>query len=133
MLIGLLIGWLFLGGHGAEGVSLWFFGGQTAQQMRVQLESAVPEGARGEVSQTLNQIEQDYKSAQAQRTSLEKDILAAMEQHDTPAAKFDALETRAQAINSSAGKNMLDLRFKLRGQLSEVQWGLLFPPAPVSK
>jgi hypothetical protein len=135
MLIALLIGWLFLGGRGGDDPSLWFFGGQTAQQMSVQLESAVPEASRNAVSETLGQIEQDYKNLQTQRKSLEKDTLAAMEQHDTPPAQFDALETRAEAMNTSAGKNMLDLRFKLRGQLSDVQWGLLFSPpaAPASK
>jgi hypothetical protein len=134
MLIALLLGCLFLGSRGADDASLWFFGGQTVQQMNVQLESAVPEASRNAVSQTLGQIEQDYKNLQAERKSLEKDVLAAMEQHDTPPAQFEALKTRAEAINASAGKNMLDQRFKLRGQLSDVQWGLLFQPpaAPTS-
>jgi hypothetical protein len=88
----------------------------------------VPEATRNEVSQTLGQIEQDYKNHLSERASLEKDVLAAMEQHDTPAEQFHEFETRADAINASARKNMLDLRFKLRGQLSDVQWGLLFSP-----
>ena len=128
MLIGLLIGWLLLRGHGGDDLSFWFFGAQTAQQMTVQLESAVPEPTRTAVNQTLSQIEQDYKNLQSQRSSLEKEVLSAMEQHDTPREKFDAFQTRADSMNATETKNMLDLRFKLRGQLTEVQWGLLFTP-----
>jgi hypothetical protein len=128
MLISLLIGWFFLSRHGADDATLWFFGGQSAQQMSVQLESAVPADTRGAVSQTLSQIEQDYKNLQSQRSSIEKDALDAMQQHATPRERFQELQTRADTLNASASRNMLDLRFKLRGQLSEVQWGLLFSP-----
>jgi len=59
------------------------------------------------------------------RTSLEKDALAALERHDTTSARFHA---RADAINASATEKMLDVRFLMREQLSEVQWRSLFPP-----
>jgi hypothetical protein len=126
MLIGLLMGWLLLRGHGGDDLSLWFFNGQTPQQLSVQLESAVPEATRGAINQTLSQIERDYKNLQSQRSSLEKDVLSAMEQHDTPPGQFQQFQTRADAINATATKEALDLRFKLRGQLTDVQWGLLF-------
>jgi hypothetical protein len=49
-----------------------------------------------------------------------------MEQHDTPTDTFAEFQTRADAMNTAATRNMLNQRFTLRGQLTEVQWALLF-------
>ena len=76
----------------------------------------------------LELIEKEYKNLESQRTSLEKDVLAALERHDTTSDQFHTFQTRADAINASATEKMLDVRFLIREQLSEVQWRSLFPP-----
>lgn len=128
MLIGLLIGWLFFGGHGG-GAELWFFGDRTPKQMSAEVAKVVPDAAlRNVTDYNLSLVEKAYRDLQSQRSSLEKDVLAALERHDTPATQFQTLTARADEINASATKTMLDVRFLVREQLSEAQWRALFPP-----
>jgi hypothetical protein len=127
MLMALLIGWLFLKGHG--GGELWFFGGRTTHQMSTELAKVVPnEELRNTTNYNLGLIEKQYKDLESERSKLEKEVLAALERHDTPTEQFDTFETRADEINASASKNMLDVRFLMREQLSDAQWRSLFPP-----
>lgn len=127
MLIGLLIGWLFLRGHG--GGNLWFFGDRTPKQISAEVAKVVPDKAtQNDTNGNLDLIEQTYKNLQSQRSSLEKDVLAALERHDTPIEQLRTFETRADEINASATKSMLRVRFAMRAQLSEAQWHSLFPP-----
>jgi hypothetical protein len=126
MLMALLLGWLLLGGSGSE---LWFFGDRTPEQMKKEVAKVVPDSAtRSLVDDTLNRIEKESKSLQSEHSKLAKDVLAALENHDTSVAQFHALEARGDAINGGAGETMLDLRFTLRNQLSDAQWRTLFPP-----
>jgi len=127
VLIALLIGWLFLGGRG--GGDLWFFGGRTPHQMSAEGAKVVPDKELQNATRyNLELIEKEYKNLESQRTSLEKDVLAALERHDTTSDQFHTFQTRADAINASATEKMLDVRFLIREQLSEVQWRSLFPP-----
>jgi hypothetical protein len=127
VLIALLLGWLFLGGHG--GGDLWFFGGRTPHQMSAEVDKVVPDKeVQNATKYNLSLIERDYKSLESQRAKLKKDVLAALERHDTTIEQFHTFETRADAINVSATKNILDVRFLMREQLSEAQWRSLFPP-----
>jgi hypothetical protein len=131
MLIALVLGWLLLGRSG--GSELWFFGDRTPQQMNKEIAKVAPDSiTRGAADYTLEMIEKESKSLQSERSKLARDVLAALENHDTSAAQFQALEARGDAINSGAGKTMLDLRFILRSQLSDAQWRTLFPPSPAS-
>lgn len=131
MLIALLIGYLFLGGGGGGG--LWYLGGVTPHQLQKGLEKVVPDkDSRKPIAETVDLIEKESKYLDSERKKLEKEVLAALKRHDTPAAQFHAFEEQADAINASANRNLLDLRFKLRSQLSESQWHMLFPPTPAS-
>lgn len=126
MLIALLIGWLFLG-HG--GSQPWFFGDRTPHEMRAEVAKVVPDKEmRNTTDYNLSLVEEEYKSLESQRSSLEKEILAAMERHDTAPEEFHALEKRADEINATATKKILDVRFVMREQLSDAQWRALFPP-----
>src|SRR5215469_8239550 len=131
MLIALLIGYLFLAGGGAGG--LWYLGGLTPHQLQKELEKVVPDkDSRRPIGETVELIEKESKTLDGERKKLEKEVLAALKRHDTPATQFRAFEEQADAINANANQNLLDLRFKLRSQLSESQWRMLFPPTPAS-
>jgi hypothetical protein len=128
MLIALLLGWLFLShGHGAG--DLWFFGGRTPHEMRAEVARIVPDKeVQNTTNYNLSLIEKEYQSLESQRSSLEKEVLAALERHDTPAEELQAIERRADQINADATKKMLDVRFVMREQLSDAQWRALFAP-----
>jgi len=131
MLIALLIGYLFLAGGGGGG--LWYLGGLTPHQLQKELEKVVSDkDTRKPIAETVNLIEKESKNLDSERKKLEKEVLAALKRHDTPAAQFQAFEERADSINASSTRNLLDLRFKLRSQLSEAQWHMLFPSLPAS-
>jgi len=125
MLIALILGYLFLGGsHGAP----WFFGGQSAHQMSKEVGRIEPDKERRkEVERTLKQIEDEYRKVGATRSKLGKETLKALEQHDASDEQFRAIIQNAEALNTSANKALLDLRFTLRGQLTDSQWRALFP------
>jgi hypothetical protein len=126
MLMALLVGWLFLG-HG--GGDLWFFGGRTAHQMSAEVAKVVPDKElQNTTNYNLSLIEKQYKNLQSESSSLEKEVLAALTRHDTPTEQFHTLQTRANEINASATKKMLDARFVMREQLTDAQWRALFPP-----
>jgi hypothetical protein len=79
----------------------------------------------------LSLIEKEYESLESQRSSFDKEVLAALERYDTPPEELHAVGRRADEINASATKKMLDVRFVMREQLSDAQWRALFPaPAP---
>ena len=127
MLIALLLGWLFLGGHG--GGDLWFFGGRTPHQVSAEVAKVVPDKElQNATKYNLELIEKEYKDLGSQRARLEKDVLAALERHDTTTDQFHTFQARADVINANATKKMLDVRFLMREQLSDVQWRSLFPP-----
>jgi len=127
MLMALLIGWLFMRGHG--GGELWFFGDRTAKQMSAEVAKVVPDKETQNVTNyNLGLIEKAYTNALSQRATLEKELLKALERHDTPPEHFRTIEMRADEINASATKNILDTRFLMREQLSDAQWRALFAP-----
>ena len=127
MLIALLLGYLFLGG-GSSG-SPWFFGGHSSHQMSKEVARIEPDnGKRKQIDETLKQIEKETKNLESQRSKLERDTLKALEDHRTTAEQFHELTQQADEINTGATKTLLDLRFTLRGQLSDAQWRQLFPP-----
>jgi hypothetical protein len=127
MLVALLLGTLLLGGSAG---GLWFFGGQTPHQLQKEVVKLEPDKtSRKPIDETLDQIEVQYKRLQSERKELEKDVFAAMERHDTPAGEFRTLAARSDKISASVGRDLLDLRFGLRSQLSAEQWRKLFPPS----
>jgi len=128
VLIALLLGYLFLSGGGSGG--LWYLGGLTPHQLHKELEKVVPDKAtRKPITETVAMIETESKQLDNERKKLEKEVLAALKRHDTPPAQFRAFEERADTINANSTRNLLNLRFKLRSQLSEAQWRMLFPAA----
>ena len=128
MLIALLLGYLLLGGTDS---GPWFLGGETYHQMAKEVAKTEPDkDKRKELDRTVKQIEEEAKRLKSERSKLEKEMLAALENHDTPAERFQQLGQRADSINTDATKSLLELRFRLRGQLSEEQWRQLFPPPP---
>jgi hypothetical protein len=132
VLVALLMGWLFLRGHGGS-EELWFFGDRTTKQMSAEVAKVVPDKATQNVtSYNLGLIEQAYKNGLSQRQSLEKQLLTALERHDIPAEQFHTLAARTDEIGATATKNMLDVRFLMSEQLSDAQWRSLFPPPGAS-
>jgi hypothetical protein len=128
MLIALLLGWLFLG-HGQGKGELWFFGDRTAHELRAEVAKVVPDKeTQNTTNYNLGLIETEYKNLESERSRLEKEALAALERHDTPMEELQAIESRADEINASATKKMLDVRFVMREQLSAAQWRSLFSP-----
>lgn len=126
MLMALLIGWLFLHHGGGEP---WFFGGRTPHEMRAEIAKVVPDKElQNTTNYNLSQVEEGYKSLESERSDLEKQIMAALERHDTPPQDLHEIEKRADEINASATKKILDVRFVMREQLSDAQWRALFPP-----
>ena len=132
MLMALLIGWLFLGGHGGS-EQLWFFGDRTPKQMSAEVAKVVPDAARQNVAlYNVGLIEKAYKNGLSQRESLEKELLAALERHDTPTEEFQTVGARADEIGATATKDMLDVRFLMSEQLTDAEWASLFPPPAAS-
>ena len=124
MLWALLFGYFFLG---RSSVAFWLYGDQTTKQMQKQLAQIEPDKAgRKAASLTLDQIQSESDRWRAVRTQFSKDVFATLARHDATPADFATLEWRADAINSASTKAFLDLRFKLREQLSETQWRSLF-------
>jgi len=127
MLMALLIGWLFLRGHG--GADYWFLGGRTPHQIREEVAKVVPDKEiQNTTNYNLGLIEKTYKDLESERSKLEKDVLAALERHDTPKEQFHRFEAQADEIDATATKSMLDVRFVMREQLSAAQWRALFAP-----
>jgi hypothetical protein len=128
VLIALLCGWFFLGRHGG-GEELWFFSDRTPKQMSAEVAKVVPDKETQNVtSYNLGLIEKAYKDGISQRQSFEKELMAALERHDTTTEQFHAIGARADEIGVSAAKNMVDARFLMSEQLSDAQWSSLFPP-----
>jgi hypothetical protein len=131
MLIALLLGTLFLGGSSG---GPWFLAGQTPYQLQKEVAKLEPDkSSREPIDYTLYEIERQSKRLESERSGLENDVFAALKNHDTPAEQFRVFEARADQINANLGRDLLDLRFKLRSQLSEDQWRRLFPPSSTSR
>ena len=129
MLLALLIGWLFLshGHHG--GGDFWFLGGRTPHEMRAEVAKVVPDKEmQNTTDYNLSVIEKEFENLESERSKLEKELLAALERHDTPTKDFQAIENRADEINAHGTRKMLDVRFVMREELSDAQWRALFPP-----
>lgn len=126
MLWALLIGWFLTRGGSGEGP--WVYNGQTPSEMRKAAAKVEPDkSSRRPVESTLDQIESETKRLQGERVKVEKDIFAALEDHETTAVQFQALAGQVDRIDATANRNLLDLRFALRSQLSATQWRVLFP------
>jgi len=107
------------------------FGGESVRHMHKEVAKLEPDkAARKPIDDTLDQIDKEFKNLNSERAKLEKETAALLEQHDASAEQFRTFGARADAITASAGKNLLDLRFKLRSQLSDAQWRQLYPPSP---
>ena len=133
MLIALLLGTLaaVLGGGHAAG--LWFFGGQTLHQLKKQVAKIEPDKASCKpIDNTLDQIEAKSKRLLSEGKKLGKDVFAALERHDTPAEEFRTFGVQSDELTASLGKDLLDLRFALRSQLTDEQWRRLFPTPTAS-
>jgi hypothetical protein len=127
MLIALLLGWLFLG-HSHGSGELWFLGGRTPHELRAEVAKVVPDKElQNTTNYNLSLIETEFEKLESQRSSLEKEVLSALERHDTPTEELQGIAIRADELNSSATKKMLDVRFVMREQLSDQQWRSLFP------
>jgi len=97
--------------------------------MRAAVAKVVPDKEmQNTTNYNLSLIEKEYENLESQRSSLEKETLAALERHDAPTQELQAIKGRADDINVSATKKMLDVRFVMREQLSDTQWRALFPP-----
>jgi hypothetical protein len=126
-LILIFLGTLLLGG--AMGGAHGLFGGKQRQEIRKRLESMVPDPVRREALDfTLQAMAQEEQHHAAERSGFEKDTFDALARHDTPPAAFDALFARADAANAASNRTVLDLRFQLRGQLTDAQWRAVFAP-----
>jgi septal ring factor EnvC (AmiA/AmiB activator) len=126
MLMALLLGVLLASHSGGGGV--WFYGGATPHQMRKEVAKIESDGARRKlIDQTLDQMDKQINRVHSERAKLEKDVAKALASHDASREQFQALAARADAINTSSREVLLELRFALRDQLSEVQWQELFP------
>ena len=125
MLIALILGWLFLG-HGHKG-DLWFFGSTTPKQLREDVARVVPDKElQNTTNYNLDMIEKESENLSSQRSTLEKEVFASLERHDTQSEQIHALEIRGDQINATATRQMLDMRFVMRAQLSATQWQGLF-------
>jgi hypothetical protein len=125
MLMALLLGWFLSGG----GDGFWFFHGATLGEMRKAVAKIEPDkGSRKAVEATLKRIASEAKRLQGKRAGIEADLLVALESHETTAARFHALAVRADELNATANRNLLNLRFELRRQLSDAQWDALLGP-----
>ena len=69
---------------------------------------------------------------ESQRSRLEKEVLSALERHDTPTEELQSIEREADEINASATQKMLDVRFVMRQQLSDEHWRAIFS-APAAR
>jgi hypothetical protein len=126
MLMALLLGWLLSG----RGDGLWFFNGATPSEMRKAVAKIAPDkGLRKAVEATLDQIASEARRLHSERARVEADTLAALENHETTAEQFQALAVQVDELNATANRNLLDLRFALRRQLSDAQWCALLVPS----
>jgi hypothetical protein len=64
----------------------------------------------------------------SEQAALEKELFDAMARHDTAPVVFDQLTARADASNAASNRTVLDLRFQLRGQMTDAQWRGAFAP-----
>jgi hypothetical protein len=120
----LLVGSFFMS-RNADAV--WFYGGQTTKQLQEQVANVEPnKESRKAINRTLDETQSQASRWQAVRLEFSKDVLATLARHDASAADFQSLEARADAISAASRQAFLDLRFSLRGQLSDRQWQRLF-------
>lgn len=129
MLLALLIGWFLT--HGGSGEGPWVYNGQTPSAMRKAVAKVEPDkSSRKPIESTLDRIESETKRLQSERGRVEKDVFAALEKHGTTTEQFRALAEQVDRVDAAANRNLLDLRFALRSQLSAAQWRVLFPNFP---
>ena len=125
-----LVAYRLANSHGHHGGgNFWFLGGRTPHEMRAEVAKVVPDKEmQNTTDYNLSVIEKEYENLESERSKLEKELLAALERHDTPTEEFQAIENRADEVNADGTRKMLDVRFVMREQLSDAQWRALFPP-----
>jgi len=126
-LILIFLGTLLLGGaaSGAHGL----FSAHQRHQLRKHIEATVTDPVRRKALDfTLEAMEREAAHRSSEQADLEKALFDAMARHDTAPVMFDELTARADASNAAANRTVLDLRFQLRGQLTDTQWRSAFAP-----
>jgi cell division protein FtsB len=115
---------IFGGGAGA------IFGGRSVSELRTRIRDVMTDQTqRATVDQTVDKLESLMKRYESERTQFEKDMFAALARHDTTPDELHALAGRADSLGAGARKEFVDLRFELRGELSDEQWREVFKPA----
>ena len=116
-----LITYLFLGGGPAVGAMQYF---ETAQG---NLEYAiVDEDQRGEVAETLAAFELRTKQHGKAVRELAGNLRKSLKGRDASAADRDTLWDRYFELKANYDRDAIELRFRLRDQVSRDQWEALF-------
>ncbi|MET0348637.1 MAG: hypothetical protein ABW067_02505 [Rhizobacter sp.] len=126
-LIIIFLGTLLLGG--AAGGAHGLFSAHQRHELRKHIEAKVTDPVRREALDfTLEAMAREASARTSEQAALEKALFDAMARHDTAPAVFDQLTARADANTAASNRTVLDLRFQLRGQLTDAQWREAFAP-----
>jgi hypothetical protein len=102
-------------------------GGHSVPEIRERVRDVMTDQTqRAAVDLTMDKFEVSSKRFATDRAKFEEDAFAAFARHDATPEQFRALTDRADALGLAAHKDLLDLRFELRSQLSDAQWRAVF-------
>jgi hypothetical protein len=118
---------IFLGAVMIGGGAGALFGGRTLSDLRSRVREVMTDQAqRATVDRTVDKLEALMKRYESDRDQFEKETFAALARHDTTPDEFRALADRADALGAGARKEFVDVRFELRGELTDAQWRTVF-------
>jgi len=126
-LIIIFLGTLLIGG--AMGGSGVFHTGQQVGELRERISNSVGDPLRREAAQrTIDALEDDVKAYARERTAVEKDAFAVLENHGSKRSDMEAVFARADALNGKARETFLARREELRSRVNTEEWALLWAP-----
>jgi hypothetical protein len=122
-LILIFLGTLLVGGAATGGV----FGGASVPVLRQHVREVMSDQAqRARADLTLDRMAAEAKRDDEERRQFEKDAFAQLARHDATPADLQPLAERGDALHRRYRDAFLDLRFELRGELTEAQWRAAF-------
>jgi hypothetical protein len=125
VLIMIFLGTLLLGvsAGGMDSV----FSERSIKALRKEMKSAVPDAARREKLEPLiSSMDTEIRRFSSEHAHMGGELLALMARHDATPADFDRLLAQVDTLNTQSRNILLDLRFRMRAELSAQEWERLF-------
>lgn len=121
VLVMIFIGTLLLGASAGGMDSV--FSERSVKALRKEMKDAIPDAARRDrLEPLISAMDAEIRRFSGEHARQGGALLALMARHDATPVDFDRLLAQADTLNTQSRNILLDLRFRMRAELSAQEW-----------